>query len=163
MKHSMKFAAVLPLNDFASARSRAALAEETGFYAIAAEDHFFMTGLMGHDRTAPRLECFTMLAALAPLTKRVVLTQIVAANSFRHPALLAKIITTLQHISGGRTELGLGAGWFREEYDAFDIPYPAPAVRIDQMRESLELIKKLWSEPTVDYQGEHYKITNAPH
>src|SRR5438046_297234 len=122
MARTIKCGVVLPLTDFAVARAVALQAEALGFHAVAAEDHFFMTGF-GHERSEPRLECFTLLSALAPLTSRITLTQIVAANSYRHPALLAKIIASLHHITGGRIDLGLGAGWFREEYDAFGIPY----------------------------------------
>jgi probable F420-dependent oxidoreductase len=162
MGHSMKFAAVLPLTDFAAARTTAEQAEALGYHAIAAEDHFFITG-MGRDRNEPRLECFTLLSALASLTTRITLTQIVAANSYRHPALLAKIISSLHHISGGRVELGLGAGWFREEYDAFGIPYPKPSVRIAQMAEGLQVIKRLWADDSANFTGEYYRLTDAPH
>jgi len=162
MAQQMKCAAVLPLTDFAAARAVAEQAEALGFYSLAAEDHFFMTG-MQRDADEPRLECFTLLSALAPLTRRVKLTQIVAANSYRHPALLAKIISSLHHITGGRVELGLGAGWFREEYDAFGLPYPKPSVRIAQMAEGLQVIKQLWSEPRASFAGEFYRLAEAPH
>jgi probable F420-dependent oxidoreductase len=162
MAHAIKFGVVLPLTDFAAARSVAQQAEAFGFHTIAAEDHFFMTG-MGRDRSEPRMECFTLLSALAPLTERITLTQIVTANSFRHPALLAKIISTLHHISGGRVELGLGAGWFREEYDAFGFAYPKPSVRIAQMAEALQVIKRLWADESPSFTGDYYRITNAPH
>ena len=163
MPFPLKFAAVLPLTDFAAARSVAMQAEALGFYSIAAEDHFFMTGLMGRDRNEPRLECFTLLSALAPLTRSITLTQLVAANSFRHPALTAKIVRSLHHITGGRVELGLGAGWFREEYDALGLPYAKPSVRIAQMAEALQVIKRLWSEDAANFAGEYYRITDAPH
>ncbi len=162
MAYEMKCAAVLPLTDFAAARTVAEQAEALGFYSIAAEDHFFMTGI-GRDAGEPRLECFTLLSALAPLTRTLKLTQIVAANSYRHPALLAKIISTLHHITGGRVELGLGAGWFREEYDAFGLPYPKPSVRIAQMAEGLRVIKRLWTEERATFRGEFYQLANAPH
>lgn len=162
MAHALKCAAVLPLTDFASARTVAERAEALGFHAIAAEDHFFMSG-MGRDRHEPRLECYTLLSALAPLTRSITLTQIVTANSFRPPALLAKIISTLHHITGGRVELGLGAGWFREEYDALGFPYPKPSVRIAQLAEALQVIKRLWSENEADFKGEFYRLTGAPH
>ena len=163
MPFPLKFAAVLPLTDFAAARSVAMQAEALGFYSIAAEDHFFMAGLMGRDRSEPRLECFTLLSALAPLTRSITLTQLVAANSFRHPALTAKIVSSLHHITGGRVELGLGAGWFREEYDALGLPYPPPSVRIAQMAEALQVIKRLWREDAASFAGEYYRITDAPH
>jgi probable F420-dependent oxidoreductase len=163
MGHEMKCAAVLPLTDFNAARAVAERAETLGFYSIAAEDHFFMRGIFQREPDEPRLECFTLLSALAPLTTHVKLTQIVTAHSFRHPALLAKIISTLHHITGGRVELGLGAGWFREEYDAFGFPYPTPSVRIAQMAEGLQVIKRLWSEQRASFRGEFYRMANAPH
>jgi probable F420-dependent oxidoreductase len=162
MAQQVKCGVVLPLTDFAAARAVAEQAEALGFYSIAAEDHFFITG-MGRDANEPRLECFTLLSALASLTRRVQLTQIVACNSYRHPALLAKIITSLHHISGGRVELGYGAGWFREEYDAFGFPYAKPSVRIAQMAEGLQVIKRLWSEERASFAGEFYRLTDAPH
>jgi len=162
MGREIKCAAVVPLTDFGAARAVAEQAEALGFYSVAAEDHFFMSGIQ-HESDEPRLECFTLLSALAPLTSRVKLTQIVTANSFRHPALLAKIISSLHHITGGRVELGLGAGWFREEYDAFGFAYPKPSVRIAQMAEGLQVIKRLWSEPRASFQGEFYHLANAPH
>jgi len=162
MSHDLKFAVVLPLIDFATARATTEKAEALGFHAVAAEDHFFMTGI-GRDRNEPRLECFTLLSALAPLTQRVRLIQVVAGNSYRHPGLLAKIVSSLDAISGGRADLGLGAGWFREEYDAFGLPYPKPSVRIAQMREALQIVKRLWTEDEVTYDGEYYKLSNAPH
>jgi probable F420-dependent oxidoreductase len=162
MAHAMKCGAVLPLTDYAAARAVAEQAEALGFYSVAAEDHFFMSGIQ-REPDEPRLECFTLLSALGPLTTRVKLTQIVTANSFRHPALLAKIISTLHHITGGRVELGLGAGWFREEYDAFGFPYPKPSVRIAQMAEGLQVIKRLWGAQRASFEGEFYRLTNAPH
>lgn len=161
--HNLKLGLLLPLDDFHRARSQTLRAEESGFYAVAAEDHFFMTGLLGTDRFSNRLECFTLLSALSTITRRVVLTQLVAANSFRHPALTAKIISSLHHITGGRVELGIGAGWFRAEYEAFGFPYPAPAERIAQLEEALVVIKRLWREEEVSFAGQYYRLERAPH
>lgn len=161
--HRLKFGLVLPLGNFAAAKAMAERAEDSGFYAIAAEDHFFMTGLMGHDRFSQRLECFTLLSALAAVTQRTVLTQIVAANSFRHPALTAKIISSLHEITQGRVELGIGAGWFREEYEAFGFPYLPPRERIAQLGEALTVIKSLWTEDKVTFNGNYYRLNGAPH
>jgi alkanesulfonate monooxygenase SsuD/methylene tetrahydromethanopterin reductase-like flavin-dependent oxidoreductase (luciferase family) len=131
MAHAIKFGVVLPLTDFAAARSVAQQAEAFGFHTIAAEDHFFMTG-MGRDRSEPRMECFTLLSALAPLTERITLTQIVTANSFRHPALLAKIISTLHHISGGlwADESPSFTGDYYRITNAPHAPKPRPRPRI---------------------------------
>ncbi|GIW43204.1 MAG: putative luciferase-like oxidoreductase [Candidatus Binatia bacterium] len=162
-QHQLKFGVVLPLQNFADARAVAEQADRSGFYAIAAEDHFFMTGLMGHDRFTPRLECFTLLSALASVTQRVVLTQLVAANSFRHPGLTAKIVSSLHHISGGRVELGIGAGWFREEYEAFGFPYLPPRERVAQLAEAVTVIKRLWHEQEASFEGQYYRLQRAPH
>ncbi len=152
-----KFAAVLPTTSFELTRTFAERAEAGGFDAVAIEDHYFIRGV-GQTPQEPRLECFTALAAVAMATRRVKLTQLVACNSFRHPAMTAKIATTIDHISGGRLELGLGAGWFREEYEALSLPYPAPKVRVEQLAEALSIIKRLWSEPVTNFEGKHYRV-----
>src|SRR5207237_6756834 len=123
----------LPWCPIAEMRDLADRAEAAVYDSIAAADHFFMRSPM-ESPDDPLLECFSLLAALAMITRRVKLAQLVVCNSFRHPALTAKAATTLDHVSGGRLELGLGAGWFREEYDALGIEYPAPRVRIAQLR-----------------------------
>ena len=152
-----RFGVVLPTRHFPDTRVFAERAEAAGYDAVAVEDHFFMRSPMEAPED-PRLECFTTLAAVAMVTRRVALTQLVACNAFRHPALTAKIATTLDHVSGGRLELGLGAGWFREEYEALGLDYPPPRVRIAQMREALQIVKRLWREPVTEYVGEHYRL-----
>jgi probable F420-dependent oxidoreductase len=152
-----RFGVVLPTRRFPETREFAERAEAAGYDSIAIEDHFFMRSPMEVPED-PRLECFTTLAALAMVTTRVTLSQLVACNSFRHPALTAKIATTLDHVSGGRLELGLGAGWFREEYEALGLDYPPPARRIAQLGEALRIIKRLWADPITDFAGEHYRV-----
>jgi probable F420-dependent oxidoreductase len=152
-----RFGVVLPTRSFAETRELAERAEAVGYDTVAVEDHFFMRSPMEAPED-PRLECFTALAAVAMVTRRVTLSQLVACNSYRHPVLTAKVATTLDHVSGGRLELGLGAGWFREEYDALGLPYPRPAVRIAQLAEALRIIKRLWREPVTDFAGEHYRL-----
>ena len=85
----------------------------------------------------------------------------VLCNSFRNPALLAKMAATAQAISGGRVVLGIGAGWQAEEYRAYSWPFPSARVRIAQLAEAIELIRKLWSEAPASYAGEHYQIDGA--
>jgi probable F420-dependent oxidoreductase len=160
MTHKARFSVVLPNNDFVLAREMALKAEALGFDGIAFDDHFFMRGI-GRDVTEPHLECFTALSALASLTKRVKLGQVVTANSYRHPALLAKMTATLDVISGGRLELGIGAGWFREEYEAYGYPYPGVRMRIAQLREAIQVITQMWTEEAPSFTGEHYQIRQA--
>jgi alkanesulfonate monooxygenase SsuD/methylene tetrahydromethanopterin reductase-like flavin-dependent oxidoreductase (luciferase family) len=85
----------------------------------------------------------------------------VLCNSFRNPALLAKMVATAQALSGGRVILGIGAGWNEEEYRAYGWPYPPTRVRIAQLAEAIELIRVMWTDTPAAYQGEHYRVTNA--
>jgi probable F420-dependent oxidoreductase len=96
-------------------------------------------------------------AAFATTTLRVGTT--VAANGFRHPAVLAKEMATLDVLSDGRLEVGIGAGWLKEEYDKTGIPFDTPTVRVSRMKEAVRIIKGLWSENAVTFGGDHYTVT----
>lgn len=109
----------------------------------------------------PLLECWTALSALSRDTDRLRLGTSVLCNSYRHPAVLAKMGATLDVISGGRLELGLGAGWFEREYRAYGIPFPPIGVRIAQLDEALEVIRRMWSDPCPTFTGAHYAIDGA--
>ncbi|MFZ0890383.1 MAG: TIGR03619 family F420-dependent LLM class oxidoreductase, partial [Candidatus Binataceae bacterium] len=156
----IKFAVSLPNQDFAATRAMAERAEALGFHSVSLDDHFFMRGLMETPQT-PHLECYTTLAALATVTKRVRLVQMVTSMSYRNPALLAKMTSTLDHISGGRVTVGVGAGWFREEYQAYNYPYPSNAERIDQLAEGIKVLKLMWTEDEPSWQGRYFKIAKA--
>ncbi|MFQ6026687.1 MAG: LLM class flavin-dependent oxidoreductase [Dehalococcoidia bacterium] len=110
---------------------------------------------------APALECWTTLSALADATQRIRLTPLVLANTYRHPALLAKMAATLDVISGGRLELGLGAGGGRGDHQASGIPFPPTRVRVAMLEEAIQLITRLWAEPQVDFQGSFYQLRGA--
>lgn len=109
----------------------------------------------------PLLESWTVLSALSRDTDHLRLGTSVLCNSYRHPAVLAKMAATLDVISGGRLELGLGAGWFEREYRAYGIPFPPSGVRIAQLDESLEVIRRMWSDPYPTFAGTHYTIEGA--
>jgi len=156
----IKFAVSLPNHDFAAARAMAERAEALGYHSVSMDDHFFMRGLMETPQT-PHLECFTALSALASVTKRVRLVQMVTSMSYRNPALLAKITSTLDHISGGRVTVGVGAGWFREEYAAYGFPYPSNAERIDQLADGIKVLKAMWTQDEPTYHGRYFKIEKA--
>ena len=156
--HKPKFYVMLRQRNFAVTRSWAEMAESLGFYGVGLSDHLFVHQAAPDE---PLLECYTTLGAIAAATKRVMMTQVVTANSFRHPALLAKMTSTLDHISGGRFELGIGAGWMREEYDAYGYRYPPPAERIDQMEEALRVIKAMWTQDAPAFQGRYFQIDRA--
>ena len=103
-----------------------------------------MRGMMA-DPHAPHCECFTLLSAVAATTKTVKMLPLVTSMSYRNPALLAKTMASIDNISGGRFIAGLGAGSFKEEYDAYGYPYPSNAERIEQMGDGIKLLKAMWT------------------
>lgn len=107
------------------------------------------------------LECWTTLAALSSITSRIRLGTMVTCNSFRNPALLAKIAASSDVISGGRLEFGIGAGAQEAEHRAYGFPFPKPAVRTERLKEAVEIIKKMWTEKRVSYTGKYYRVEDA--
>src|SRR5215472_1810774 len=107
------------------------------------------------------LECVTALIHFATLYPRYRYGQIVLGNSFRPPALLAKMIATLQALSGARVILGIGAGWMESEYRMYGYPYPSPKVRIEQLADAVQLIRALWTDSPATHTGKHLSIDHA--
>ena len=110
---------------------------------------------------APALECWTTLSALAAETERIRLTPLVLANLYRPPALLAKMSSTLDVISRGRLELGIGAGGDEADHLASGLSFPSTPVRVKMLEEAIEVIKKLWMEPEVSLEGRYYRLERA--
>ncbi|CAA9542278.1 MAG: hypothetical protein AVDCRST_MAG19-1644 [uncultured Thermomicrobiales bacterium] len=110
----------------------------------------------------PYLEGWTSLAALAALTHRVRIGTLVTSNTFRHPALLAKQAVTVDHVSNGRLEIGLGTGWYAPEHDRFGLPFPPPAELVGRFREAVELIDRLFRQDVTSFEGRYYRVTDAP-
>jgi F420-dependent oxidoreductase-like protein len=137
----------------------AGYAERTGWDGIWIADHFMPAG---GDLDQPMHECFTLLAALAAAVPRVRLGSLVAGNTYRHPAVLAKEAVTIDHISGGRLVFGLGAGWQENEHDAYGIELPGIKGRLDRFEEACAIVTSLLREPRTTFKGEHYVITEAP-
>jgi alkanesulfonate monooxygenase SsuD/methylene tetrahydromethanopterin reductase-like flavin-dependent oxidoreductase (luciferase family) len=108
-----------------------------------------------------RLECWTQMTWLAARYPKQHLGGIVMANSYRHPALLAKMAASLQTFSGGRFILGYGAGWLEDEYRAYGYPFPSARVRIAQMVEGIQVMQAMWTQAPATYQGQYYQITDA--
>lgn len=156
----VKFNVGLPNGDFANISTFAKRAEELGYYSISIDDHFFMRNMFGTP-DLPHLECYTVLAALATATRAIRLAPLVTAMSYRTPQLLAKIIATLDNISGGRLIAGLGAGWFKEEYDAYNYPYPSNAERMEQLADGIKLLKAMWTQEAATYSGRFFKVEKA--
>ena len=145
-------------------RERALWAEDVGFDYVTVMDHVCQIALVG-PRDEPFMEGWTALAALAEVTQRVELGTLVTGIGYRNPALLARMFGTLDLISGGRTFLGIGAGWNREEFESYgyghDREHPWPALRMAQLRDAVQVIKALWNEPRATYQGKHHSVKEA--
>jgi probable F420-dependent oxidoreductase len=141
-------------------------AEAAGFAELWVSDHFWsdLTRYGGPAGRRGSLECWTTLAALATRTRAVRLGSLVLAAGFRPPGLLAKMAATLDQVSGGRLDLGLGAGWNQDEFLANDLPFPPPGERLAMLEECLEVLRRLLSDSgsPVSYQGRHHRIDNAP-
>ena len=129
--------------------------EESGLEGLFRSDHY--AGLMG-DETRGSLDAWTQIAALAALTSRIRLGTLVSPITFRHPALLAKAVTTADHVSRGRVELGIGAGWNVREHAAYGFRFPELPERLERLEEQLELIVRQWTEDDVTYEGRHYRL-----
>jgi F420-dependent oxidoreductase-like protein len=139
------------------ARDVAAAADESGFDSVWVVDH--VVGIPVE--TTPILEAWTELSAVAALTRRVRLGQLVLCVSYRPPALLAKMAATLDAVSGGRLILGLGAGWHQQEYAEYGYPYPPIGVRLAQLDEALTILRRLWTEERVTFAGRHFRVEDA--
>jgi probable F420-dependent oxidoreductase len=168
----------LAVTSYEDMRRVAGRAEELGFGSVWLCDHFLTltpdgyaedAGIGGtapgaaprQARSMPLLECWTTLSALARDTHRIRLGTSVLCHSYRLPSVLAKMGATLDVISGGRLDLGLGAGWFAQEYRAYGVPFPRIGERIAQLDEGLEVIRRMWTDPHPVFQGRHYAIDDA--
>ena len=132
--------------------------ERLGFDSAWLPDHL----MPPFNPQGPIFEAWTLLAALAAGTERLRLGVLVSCNTFRHPPLVAKQATTLDHISGGRLELGLGAGWFAPEHAMFGIALPPPPELVARFREAVEVIDLLLRQDATTYAGTYYRVANAP-
>lgn len=128
--------------------------ERLGYDSVWLDDHLMF-------EKQPVLECWTTLSALSSITENIKLGTMVLCNSFRNPAVLAKMAATLDILSKGRLEFGIGAGFQKEEHDAYGLPFLSPRDRILRLKESVEIIKNMWKKKEVNYQGKFYTIKKA--
>jgi F420-dependent oxidoreductase-like protein len=129
-----------------------------GFDSAWVFDHFLP---IFSDPTGPCLEGWTTLSALAMVTKKVRLGVMVTGNTYRHPAVLAKMATTVDIISGGRLILGIGGGWFELEHQTYGIAFPKVTERLKMLDETLEVVRRLWTEERVNFTGRYYQLKEA--
>ncbi len=141
------------------AMTRVALeAEALGFHSIWLYDHFHTVPTPAQEVT---FECWTSTAALARDTKRVRIGQMVTCNSYRNPALLAKMASTVDVLSHGRLVLGIGAGWYEHEYRAYGYTYPSTRERLQRLGEAIQVILAMWTQDEVIFEGTYYQVRGA--
>lgn len=133
--------------------------EDLGFEWISVWDHFY--GATGRPDDAACLEAVAMHAALACTTSRVQCGSLVYSIGYRHPAVLAKAITTIDQLSGGRAHMGIGAGWAQVEYDAYGIPFPNVKTRMDQLEEGIQCLRGLLHDDVTSFEGRYFTLTEA--
>ena len=149
-----------PSQIFANVVAQAKAAEASGYDRVMVMDHFYqLPGIGAHDE--PMFECYTMLSALAQHTKRVRLSALVTGNTYRNPTLLAKTITTLDHVSGGRATLGIGAGWFEKEHLDLGFPFGSFGDRFERLEEALQIIGPMLRGEAPTLHGKYYSATDA--
>jgi F420-dependent oxidoreductase-like protein len=134
-------------------------ADEAGFHWISVWDHFYANPLV--DRSHACFEGVASMAALAASTTRVRVGCLVFCALFRNPGLLAKAAVSIDHLSGGRAELGIGAGWFEEEFREFGYGFPPLGERLDRLEEALQIVRSLLRDPVTHFKGRHYQIEGA--
>ena len=164
MLNKIKFGVFLPFYAFRKQKRTTPLfnrlqdvvleCERLGYYSVLLDDHLML-------KKTPILECWVALSALSSVTERIRLGTMVTCNSFRNPALLAKMAATLDNISNGRLEFGIGAGVQKNEHNAYGFPFPSSKARIERMNEAVEIIKKMWTEEKASYRGKYYMIRDA--
>ena len=134
-------------------------ADENGFHWVSVWDHFYANPLV--DRNNPCFEGVAAMSALAALTENVQVGCLVFCALFRPPAVLAKAAVTVDHLSGGRAQIGIGAGWLEEEFREFGYGFPPLGKRLDQLEEALAIIRSLLNEEETTFQGEYYQVEGA--
>jgi F420-dependent oxidoreductase-like protein len=145
---------------FAAVSSIARRAEQAGFDSVLVMDHFYQLPALGPP-DAYMLEAYTLLGALAASTERVNLSTLVAGNTYRNPALLAKMVTTLDVVSGGRALAGIGAGWFEPEHRGYGFEFPPLGERLDRLEEALHIIHPMLRGKRPTFEGRFYRGSEA--
>jgi F420-dependent oxidoreductase-like protein len=132
--------------------------EEHGYEALFRSDHY---GPVVAEEERGSLDAWTTLAGLAAVTSTVRLGTLVSPATFRHPSVLAKSAVSVDHISGGRVELGMGAGWNRAEHERYGFPFPETRERMDIFAEQLEIVHRQWTSEPFSFEGEHYRLSDS--
>jgi F420-dependent oxidoreductase-like protein len=147
-----------PVEAYETMTNVAKAADDAGYEAVWMVDHFHTVPTPTQEVT---FECLMSLAAIARDTKRIRIGQIVTCNSYRNPALLAKMASTLDVLSHGRLYFGIGAGWYEHEYKAYGYPFPDAPERLRMLREALQVIHAMWSQEEAVFEGKYYQVRGA--
>lgn len=158
-QHPIHFGATLPQikRTWEEVRAAATAFDDYGFDSVWACDHIYGVPMP----TLPIFEAWSQLAAVAAITERVGLGTLVTPPFFRNPAVLAKQVATIDHISNGRTIMGLGAGWFQPEFEQTGCAFPPLGQRMKALEETAMILKGLWTEERFSLEGEHFRVTDA--
>ena len=140
--------------------AQAKAAEAAGYDRVFVMDHWYQLPGIGAPEE-PMFECYSMLSALAQHTERVRLSALVTGNTYRNPAMLAKTVTTLDHVSGGRATLGIGAGWFELEHQAFGFHFGTLGERFERLEEALQIIAPMLRAEKTSLDGKHYQVVDV--
>jgi F420-dependent oxidoreductase-like protein len=140
--------------------AQAKAAEAAGYDRVMLMDHFYQLPMLGA-ADEPMFECYSMLSAIAQHTKRVRLSALVTGNTYRNPALLAKTLTTLDHVSHGRATLGIGCGWFEKEHVDLGFEFGTFGERFEKLDEALQIISPMLRGERVSLDGKHYRVQDA--
>ena len=159
MAQKIEFGLFSPLAGLAwkAVSERATRIEQLGYHSIWVTDHFWNRGVPEADV----LEGTSAMSALAVATGKLRIGSLVLCNSFRNPGLLAKVLATIDNLSNGRLEIGLGAGWMEEEYRAYGYEFPSIGARLRQLDEGIQILKLLMTEKCATFDGHYYKLTDA--
>jgi F420-dependent oxidoreductase-like protein len=156
----LEFGLYLPQLKFSfdEIRHRVQTAERLGYDCVWFHDHLYAPGMPD----VPAFEGWTLISALAAVTHKIRLGHLVLCNAFRHPAVLAQMALTLDSISNGRLDLGIGSGSYRREFEEYGLPYPTIRERTEQLEEAVQILKLLWTQPRATFNGKHYSLKDAP-
>ncbi len=135
----------------------ARVADQGGVAQLTVMDHWFQMEVLGGP-SEPMLEGYTTLGYLAAITERVRLSLLVTGVTYRHPGLLAKTVTTLDVLSGGRGMLGIGAAWYDREHVGLGVPFPSMRERFERLEETLQIVRQMWAGDATPYAGTHYQL-----
>ena len=155
----MQFGVMLPQikRSWSDSKAAAQTADRLGFHSVWFNDHLYGIPMP----SIPIMEAWTALSAVGAVTERVELGTLVTPIGFRNPAMLAKMVATLDNISNGRVVVGLGSGWFAQEFSGYGIDFPPVQDRLRQLEEGIELMRRMWSEEQVTFNGRYYKTDDV--